>query len=153
MPYREKLRVPVTWWVLAAVGTLAVFVAYDVALSASVAVIATAALALGCAAWLATQSSQLVAVDADGLTAGRASLPAWAIGDVEALDSQATALARGVQADPHAFFVLAGYVKTSVRVQVDDPGDPVPYWLVSTRDPDALAAALVAVRQSAADGR
>jgi hypothetical protein len=153
VPYREKLRVPVTWWVLAAVGTLAVFVAYDVALSASVAVMATAALALGCAAWLGSQGSRRVAVDADGLTAGRASLPAWAIGDVEALDPQATALARGVQADPQAYFVLAGYVATSVRVQVDDPGDPVPYWLVSTRDPDALAASLVAVRQSAAGGR
>jgi hypothetical protein len=31
-----------------------------------------------------------------------------------------------------------------VQVTVHDPADPVPYWLVSTRRPDELVAALVA---------
>ena len=29
-----------------------------------------------------------------------------------------------------------------VRVEITDPADPAPYWLVSSRHPDALAGAL-----------
>jgi hypothetical protein len=36
-----------------------------------------------------------------------------------------------------------------IRVWVDDPADPVPYWLVSTRSPQRLAAALEAARDAA----
>ncbi|MGA9746160.1 MAG: DUF3093 family protein, partial [Nocardioides sp.] len=36
------------------------------------------------------------------------------------------------------------YLARSVQVPVDDPGDPAPYWLVSTRHPQRLVAALVA---------
>ncbi|HEY5420452.1 MAG TPA: DUF3093 family protein, partial [Marmoricola sp.] len=35
------------------------------------------------------------------------------------------------------------YLKAAVRVPVSDPDDPAPYWLVGTRHPDRLAAALV----------
>lgn len=150
--HHERLRVPVTWWVLAAVGVLMLFLAYDVALGGWVAAAAATVAALAGGAWLLSQSSLVVAADERGLTAGSAQLPTWAIGDVEALDAEQTALARGRGADPHAFFMLRGYVRTSVRVQVDDPADPVPYWLVSTREPQALAAALVAVRDVSRSG-
>lgn len=153
MPYREKLRVPTSWWVLSAIGVLAVFVAFDAAIGLGLALAAAGLLALACGVWLTAQSSVAVAADASGLRVGRASLPTWAMGEVRALDAQATSLARGVQADPRAFFVLAGYVKTGVRVDVADPADPVPYWLVSTRDPQALAAALLAAREAGASGR
>lgn len=149
-PHREKLRVPSSWWVLSGVGVLAIFLAYDAALGVTQALTAAGLLALACAVWLSAQSARQVSADDSGLRVGRATLPPWAIGEVEALDAQATARARGPEADPHAYFALAGYVRSSVRVRVDDPGDPVPYWLVSTRRPDALAAALVAVRDAGA---
>jgi hypothetical protein len=149
-PYLERLRVPSSWWVLSGVGVLAVFLAYDAALGVTQALAAAGLLALACAVWLTAQSAKRVCADESGLQVGRASLPSWAIGEVAALDTQATARARGPEADPHAFFALAGYVATSVRVQVADPADPVPYWLVSTRHPDALAAAVVAARDAGA---
>jgi len=31
-------------------------------------------------------------------------------------------------------------------VQIDDPRDPAPYWLLATRHPESLAAALAALR-------
>jgi hypothetical protein len=37
--------------------------------------------------------------------------------------------------------VLRGY-DGLVRVPLLDPADPAPYWVVSTRHPEALAAAL-----------
>lgn len=146
MPYAEKLRVPVLWWVLMAAGVLALFVVYDVSLGRGVAVAAGLLLATAGVVWLTAQSAMTVAVDHAGLHAGPALLPPHALGDVEALSQGATARARGRDADPHAFFLLRGYVRTSVRVQVEDPSDPVPYWMVSTRNPQRLAAALVAVR-------
>lgn len=149
MAYREVLRVPLSWWVLAAVGVLTLFVAYDVALGPGIAVLATGLGAVACGAWLWTHGAVVVAAGHSGLVAGRAHLPAEAIGTVEALDVAATTTARGAGADPRGFFLLKGYVPTSVRVWVDDRDDPVPYWLVSTRDPRALATALAEARDAA----
>jgi len=147
--YSERLHVPALWWALAALGVLALWVAYDAALGGTMAMVAAALLALGCTAWLVGQGSTTVAADTSGLQAGRAQLPPSAIGTIEALTDEATALARGQDADPHGFFLLKGYVRSSVRVWVDDEHDPVPYWLVSTRDPERLATALAAVRDAA----
>jgi hypothetical protein len=38
--------------------------------------------------------------------------------------------------------VTRGWLAQSVRVQVEDPEDDTPYWLVGTRRPEQLAAAL-----------
>lgn len=128
------------------VAVLAVFVAYDVALGLGPALVVAGLLGGAVTAWLLRQSTQAVGADAGGLRAGPARLPPQAIGTVEALDVDATRRARGPLADPHAYYLLRGYVGTAVRVWVDDASDPVPYWLVSTRHPQRLAAALADVR-------
>ena len=48
----------------------------------------------------------------------------------------------GADADARAFLVLRPYLKRAVRVPMQDPADPTPYWLVGSRHPDALAAAI-----------
>ncbi len=58
------------------------------------------------------------------------------------LDAEQTRRRAGVEADARAHLVLRPYVSTAVEITLDDPADPVPYWLVSTRRPEALAAAL-----------
>ena len=40
--------------------------------------------------------------------------------------------------------LLRSYVPTALRVEVTDPEDPTPYVYLSTREPQALAAALAA---------
>jgi hypothetical protein len=42
--------------------------------------------------------------------------------------------------------VLPPFVPTAVRVELHDPADPTPYWLVGTRHPHHLAAAIEAAR-------
>jgi hypothetical protein len=42
--------------------------------------------------------------------------------------------------------LLRSYVPTALRVEVTDPADPTPYLYLSTRDPEALAAAIGAAR-------
>ena len=56
---------------------------------------------------------------------------------------------RGVGLDARAWLLLRGWIPGVVRVELDDPSDPTPYWLVSPRHPDALAAALDAARDAA----
>jgi len=45
-----------------------------------------------------------------------------------------------------AFLVIRPYLKSAVQVAVEDPADPTPYWLLSTRRPDRLVAALTPSR-------
>lgn len=149
MPYRETLRVPLSWWLLAAVGVAALFLAYDVSLGRPISVVALAVAVVATGIWLVVGGMVVVAADDTGFTAGQARLPPTAIGTVEALDRHATARARGADADPHAYFMIKGYVGPSVRVWVADACDPVPYWLVSTRHPEALAVAVAEVRDTA----
>jgi hypothetical protein len=142
--YRERLWVPVRWWLLALLLAGAVWLAYQHAYGPRVSVPAgLLTFALG-AAVLGGYGAARVAVEPDGLVAGRARLPLWAVGEVTVLDPAAARRARGPDADPRAYLVLRSYLPGAVRVVVDDLADPVPYWYISTRHPDELAAALTA---------
>ena len=48
----------------------------------------------------------------------------------------------GRDADARAYLLIRPYLQAPVRVDVRDPADPTPYWLVSTRHPEQLAAAV-----------
>jgi hypothetical protein len=49
---------------------------------------------------------------------------------------------RGPKLEPAAFKVFQGTVKTAVKIEISDPSDPTPYWIISTRKPIQLASAL-----------
>jgi hypothetical protein len=144
--FQEQLRVPVRWWVLAAVAVLALFVAAAASVGTEVAVPAALLAGAGLSAWLLGMSRLRTEVDGSGLRVGAAYLPAWALGEVAVLRDDEAARAEGAAADPRAYYVLRGWVSDAVRVGVVDPNDPVPYWLVSSRHPQQLARALDSVR-------
>ena len=64
------------------------------------------------------------------------------LGSAEALDAEATRRVAGVEADARAYLLLRPYLRRAVKVEITDPADPAPYWLVSTRHADALVRAL-----------
>lgn len=64
------------------------------------------------------------------------------LGGVRVLDREGTRRLRGPLAQPRAFVATRGWLGSSVQVQVEDPQDDTPYWLVGSRRPDLLAAAL-----------
>lgn len=140
--YRERLYV--TWWIwplpLLAAGLLAAevhmgfpglrsWLPYVVLLPLTVVLIAR-------------MGSTKVEVSGGELKAGDAHIPLALLGDVEIIAPEDRRKAMGPQLDPAAFVVHRGWVKPLVRVQVTDPEDPTPYWVISTRHPEALAAAL-----------
>lgn len=64
------------------------------------------------------------------------------IGGVTPLDRTATRRQLGPLAEPRAFVATRGWLGQTVRVQIEDPEDDTPYWLVGTRHPARLVAAL-----------
>lgn len=75
------------------------------------------------------------------LSAGRASIPVELVSGVQTLDAAAMRQARGVRLDARAYLCLRGWLPQGVKVVLDDPEDPTPYWLISSRRPEAFAAA------------
>ena len=93
----------------------------------------------------ATAAAQ-VAVDGRTLHAGRAHIDLEHVGAATALDADGVRRQAGVDADARAYLLLRPYLKRGVRVDITDPADPTPYWLISCRRPDALVSALEAAR-------
>lgn len=84
---------------------------------------------------------------ADGvLTAGSARIPVELTGAMESYRRTDAVQARGPGLDARAFTLFRGWVDPVLRIDLTDPDDPTPYWLVSTRRPDELRAAIAAER-------
>ena len=79
---------------------------------------------------------------------GRARLPVRVIGAVDPIPAQQRRAALGPQLDARAHLAIRSWVPSAVRIHLTDPRDPTPYWMVSTRHPERLAAALRAAAQT-----
>lgn len=143
--YDERLTVPLRWWVQGIMFVATLWLAMIVSMPAALAWGLTAAMVVLLAlAFNAYGSARIVVADG-ALRAGRARIEAGYLGAVESLDPEAARRAAGMEADARAYLVLRPYLKRAVRVRIDDPADPAPYWLLSTRHPDRLAAAITAL--------
>jgi hypothetical protein len=94
-----------------------------------------------------------VAVTDGELWVDDAHLPVRFIADAVPLDVAGRRELLGVSADPMAFVVQRPWISGALQVIVDDPADPTPYWLISSRRPDRLAEALLAARELGEAGR
>ena len=143
--YRERLHVPLAWWLLAVPIVLILGGTLYAGLPWPWPIVIIGGLGAGCAALLIAFGRATVEVDDRALRAGSTVLPVTAISEVVALDERQSARLRGPRADPAARFYSRPYLKESVYVAVDAgaSGDPrVPYWLIGTRHPADLAAAI-----------
>jgi hypothetical protein len=143
--YRERLYVPLAWWLLAVPIVLILGGTLYAGLPWPWPVVIIGGLAVGCAALLIAFGRGAVEVGDGMLRAGTAMLPLAAVSEVVALDERQTARLRGPRADPAARFYSRPYLKESVYLAVDTgPSEAAraPYWLVGSRHPAQLAAAL-----------
>jgi hypothetical protein len=90
-----------------------------------------------------------VAVRDGELLVDDARLPVRYVADVVPLDAAGRREVLGVGADPLAFVVQRPWISGAVQVVLDDPADPTPFWVVSTRRPVELAEAILAARDAA----
>lgn len=149
--YSERLQVPLRWWVQATMLLASLWLAAIVAMPAWAAWSATAVLVLITVGLLSWVGSARVVVRDGVLHAGPAHISLDLLGPAEPLDADETRRVHGVDADARAFLLTRPYLRRSVRIPVNDPADRTPYWLISTRHPDRLAAALTAGRTPVSD--
>src|SRR5450756_7694 len=147
-PYRERLFVPWSYWVLAVpvvvlLGSEAYFLAGGIIPPLTMAVIAVVV-----GAFLVNWGSATIEVTGGVLRAGRDTLPLSEAGEAIAVDERQAMLLRGPRADPAAHILLRPYLKRAVYVAGARRTEGVPYWLVATRRPDELAAAIERARQA-----
>jgi len=120
----------------------AFWLAFVVSTPAIVAWSATAVLVLAMSALFVGYGAARVDVADGWLRAGRARISGEFLAGAESLDASATRQVAGPEADARAYLLLRPYLKRAVRVTVRDDRDPTPYWLVGSRDPEHLAAAI-----------
>jgi Protein of unknown function (DUF3093) len=158
LQFHERRIVPWWWWFVGAAIAVPTTEAV-VVLGPEMSNHPTAALAIGClvvtlaleAVFLILLGRSAVDVDESGLRAGNVALTASHIGRARALDA-ATAhrlLGPGLRAD--AELSLRPWIKTAVQIEVEDTIDTTPYWVVATRRPSELVAALEFVRYAKAE--
>jgi len=143
--HHEKLSVPLRWWAQGTMLVATFWLAFAVATPATVAWPATAILLLAMTMLFLVYGSPRVEVEDGWLRAGRARISGEFLAGAEPLDPSATRRVAGPEADARAYLLLRPYLKRSVRVTVRDERDPAPYWLVSSRRPEQLAAAVTAI--------
>jgi Protein of unknown function (DUF3093) len=139
--YRERLWVPLTWWLLASLFVLSVVVAVGAYLGPIRGLLA-GLVSLTVAGAIFAAASVGIRLEASELVVGRARIDVRYLADAIPLDKAAAEHRSGPGADARAFLVMRPYVPGAVEITLDDPDDPVPYWLVSSRHPERLASAI-----------
>ena len=143
--YRERLGVPVSWW-LSGAGLVIIFGTLTWAgFTVTIGLIVYLALGVLVALALLRWSRTVVCVSPDGLAIGTRRLGLDQVGEISPLDEAQTSALRGPKADPAAFMVIRPFLPESVYVGVT--GEP--YWLIGTRHPAELAAAIQTARSAA----
>lgn len=139
--YRERLHAHWALWAFSVFLTASLGIAYARALGplwGGVTFVVTQLLT----SWLLLATAPLVQVDDRVLRAGQARLPLEHVGRVRVLSHEELRALQGVSADTRAYRCVRSWLPRALVVEVVDPSDPHPYWLVSSRDPEQVAAAL-----------
>jgi hypothetical protein len=140
--YRERLWVPVGWWVLGTLFSLSMLVAVLFYLGPVVALITFVVLQGIIVAGFISYGRLRVSVAAERLWVGPANIEWRYVAAARALDEVQSRQRRGPQSDARAFMMLRPYLTRTVEITIDDADDPTPYWLVASRHPQRLAAAV-----------
>lgn len=144
--YDERLSVPLRWWVQGVMFLATVWIAVILWVPEALAWAITAALVGLFVLAMSAYGSARIVVGDGRLQAGSARIDGKYLGSVEALDAEAARRVAGPEADARAYLLMRPYLKQAVKVEIVDPADPAPYWLLATRHPRSLAAAIAAIR-------
>jgi hypothetical protein len=138
--YRERLS-PSLWALVGAAvcGPMAalVFAPVDRTLS----LVAGAVVGIGVVVALVA-FSPVVEVRDGVLYAGPAHIDVALLGEPVPASGEQARLARGAHVDRRSWMLLRGGIDGVVTIPLADPDDPTPSWVISTRTPDRLSAAI-----------
>ncbi len=150
--YIERLGAPTAWWVLGEASAIIFASTAWAGFGLIVAIAAYAVFCGGCAAALLIWGHATIEVSDGELRAGSVTLPLALAGEVAALDEAQARALRGPRADPSALMLIRPYLKLAVYIEVTGEHQQRPYWLLGTRRPAELAAAIERSRPQARTG-
>ncbi len=150
--YSERLGVPLTWWLVVTLCVALLGTTLWAGLSVTWAIVIYAGLESACALLLVAWGAARIDVTAGELRAGSERLPLGSVAEVTALTKAQTAALRGPRADPAAYLLVRPYLPRAVYVGIAGRPAGRPYWLVGSRRPEQLAAAIERGRNGAQDG-
>ena len=146
--YDERLTVPLRWWVQGVMFLATLWIAVIVWVPAALAWGITAStVGLFALAMIVYGNARITVADG-ALRAGQARIEARFLGEAVALEETESRHLAGRDANARAYLLLRPYLKCAVRVTIEDPADPTPYWLLFSRHPVALAKTVNALRAS-----
>ena len=96
-------------------------------------------------AWLVDlyyRTSLKIEITDHELRIGTARIDRQYIGETVALTGKEAKLIRTRDADPDAHLAIRFWTSKAVKMQLSDSRDSTPYWLITSNNPQALAAAL-----------
>lgn len=141
MIFREVLRPPI--WVLAFIYFLflslviAIWAAFDNTVTLIAFVASTIAII-----YIAFAMRSTITLDGDELRIDRAHIDLKYLGAITLLDAPAMRLLRTRDADPAAYLAIRFWIPTGLKIAVVDPRDPTPYWLITSKRGEEIAALL-----------
>ena len=141
MIFREVLRPPI--WVLAFIYflflsiVLSVWAALDNRATLVTLVISTLALI-----WIAFSMTSEITFDGEVLRIDKANIDLKYLGEATVLDKNAMRLLRTRDADPAAYLAIKFWEPRGLRIELNDSRDKTPYWLVTSKRGEEIAALL-----------
>ena len=138
--YHERLR-PALWVYLATALVIPASLLVFLPISPLAGVVAAVVLEVAILIVLFV-TTPTIQIAGDELRAGRARIPLRFVARARGFRGAEATAERGTRLDTRAWLLLRGWIDPVVRIELSDPDDPTPYWLVSTRRPEELTAAL-----------
>jgi hypothetical protein len=150
--YRERLFSPPSWWLVGMISAVTfgavVWTGFDLAITVTI----FAGLIFITGAFLVNWGRATIQVADGELRVGDDVLPLSEVGEVRALDEAQARALRGPRADPRAYTLIRPYLRYAVYVEVTGHAAAWPYWLLATRRPTELAAAIESSRPVVSTG-
>jgi hypothetical protein len=73
------------------------------------------------------------------LSIGNVKIPTQYVKAITVVEASAQQSEKGPKLSPSAYFRFQVGVKGLLKVELNDPNDPTPYWLISSRNPELVA--------------
>jgi hypothetical protein len=139
--FREVLRPPI--WVLAFIYFLFLSIVLSVwAALDTRATLVTLALSTIALIWISISMTSEITFDGEVLRIDKANIDLKYLGKATVLDKSAMRLLRTRDADPAAYLAIKFWEPRGVRIELNDARDKTPYWLVTSKRGEEIAALL-----------
>jgi hypothetical protein len=136
--YQEKLGWP--WWLWA----FALFLTGSISLAVWAAISPMATIIISVIQFLllilaSIKTKLIITITKGWLLVGPAAIERAYLKNFSPLAFTELAKTRGVDGDPAAFLQLRFWVNSAIKIELRDPKDETPYWLISTNRANDLA--------------